>query len=72
MIYKYHVVKYKIKDGSNSNSYQQVQEIDSNGFFLTWAINELKDKDTVILNTSYESFKRTREWTLENHPELLL
>ena len=73
MSYEYCVVKYKVKDGVNSNSYQQVMELDPTGFFLTWSITELRTQEGVFFyGVSIESFKRTRKWLQENHPELML
>ena len=73
MNHKYRVVKYTVRDGSNSNSYQQVQELDPTGFFLTWSIGELRKQEGVFTyDVSIESFKRTQKWLKENRPELLL
>jgi hypothetical protein len=38
---------------------------------IEWTINELKTKTSVTFIFE-ESFQRTMEWVLQNHPELLL
>ena len=72
MNYRYRII---ITSKTKSGPYQQIQEIDSNGFFLTHAIGELNDlaKDCEgFTPVVWESFLRTKKWVMENHPELLL
>ena len=59
---------------TKSGPYQQIQEIDSNGFFITWSIGELFNSvhSKSKTNVGYESFNRTKKWIEENHPELLI
>jgi hypothetical protein len=72
MNYRYNIIR---TSKTKSGPYQQIQEIDSNGFFLTHSIGEINNlaKDyegfTPVL---WESFLRTKKWVMENHPELLL
>lgn len=71
MKYNYRIIKTaKTKSGS----YQQIQEIDSKGFFITWSIGELFDSihSKSKVDVGYESFNRTKKWMEENHPELLI
>ena len=71
MNYTYHIIT---TTRTKSGPYQQIQEIDSNGFFITWSIGELFNSVHSKSKTSvgYESFKRTRNWILKNYPELLI
>ena len=60
--------EYKIKDGS-------VTEFENKIYNANWSFEFLK-KDTAPSILSFmgvaDSFHRTKEWVLKNHPELLL
>ena len=68
MSYTYRIIK---TTRTKSGPYQQIQEIDATGFFLTWSIGEIMIDDKSKTDVLYESFNRTKKWMEENHPELL-
>jgi hypothetical protein len=68
MSYTYRIIK---TTRTKSGPYQQIQEIDATGFFLTWSIGEIMSDDKSKTDVLYESFNRTKKWMEENHPELL-
>jgi hypothetical protein len=65
MNYRYQVMTFDVKETEI--------ECDKNYFF--WNYKLLSDSDQFILRDAehvISSFRRTKQWTIENHPELLL
>jgi hypothetical protein len=59
-----------------------IKEIDENEIKMVWSISDLKKESPGIVSMWFnrnqtkekriESFKRTKEWLLKNHPEILI
>lgn len=49
-----------------------VNEILDGKIKYTWSIQELKLNSQKLTQDFLSSFKRTKKWTIENHPELLI
>ena len=65
MNYRYQIMTFSIKETEI--------ECDKNYFF--WDYKLLSNSDKFILRDAehvISSFRRTKEWVIENHPELLL
>ena len=65
MNYHYEIMNFEIKEIT----------IGSDNIYFTWSYKSLSGSDEFLLRDSKNvitSFKRTKEWILNNHPELLL
>ena len=49
-----------------------INEILDGEIKYTWSIEELKLNSRKLTQNFLESFKRTKKWIIENHPELLI
>ena len=49
-----------------------VTEFEDGKFVINWKIRTLKKAFPIINENMEDSFKRTKTWTKENYPELLL
>lgn len=70
-------MKFKIREmiGSKGMVVIDVYENDSEDLISIWSISELKKlKEPKILKTAKElkSFNETKNYVIENHPELLI
>jgi len=63
---------YTIENSSYSPNEKKIIESSNNKMIRVWYLNQLKYVKTKNLSKLAESFVRTKNWVLENHPELLL
>ena len=49
-----------------------INEILAGEIKYTWSIQELKLNSQKLTQHFLESFKRTKKWIIENHPELMI
>ena len=63
---------YTIENSSYSPNEKKIIESSNNKMIRVWYVKQLKYVKTKNLSKLVDSFVRTRNWLLENHPELLL
>jgi hypothetical protein len=63
---------YEIADAAYSNTGKEIIEFLDNQFNNSWYLLALKNNTTPFMLADLNSFKRTQQWILNNHPELLL
>lgn len=63
---------YEIKDSIYSPNGMEITELLDDEFYDMWYLVVLKNGRMGDFPATFDSFERTRNWVLQNHPELLL
>lgn len=63
---------YEIKDSIYSPNGMEITEYLDDEFHDIWYLVVLKNSHQNDFPASFDSFERTRNWVLQNYPELLL
>ena len=63
---------YEIKDSIYSPNGMEITEYLDDEFHDMWYLVVLKNSHQNDFPASFDSFERTKNWVLQNHPELLL
>lgn len=63
---------YEIKDSIYYPNGMEITEYLDNEFCDMWYLVVLKNSHQNDFPATFDSFERTRNWVLQNHPELLL
>jgi hypothetical protein len=63
---------YTIENSNYSSSEKKIIELLNNKLNRVWYINQLKNAKNWNTTSVVNSFQRTRDWAIQNYPELLL